>query len=72
MKKIITIRKINSSIATITIIVSILVGFLIWTTSLITALLILLCAVSIPAIIDFLIIDPVTKLVCLIRRKIEV
>jgi len=67
-----TISNFNNKVITVSIIVSVLVGCLMWLAGIITALVILLCVAILPTAINFLIINPSIKLISSIKRKPEV
>ena len=71
--KIITIfHNFNSSITTTIFIIIMCVGVLTWATGIIMTLLILLFVAFIIPAVDFLIINPIIKLLSLIQKNIEV
>ena len=71
--KIITIfHNFNSSITTTIFIIIMCVGVLTWATGIIMTLLILLFVSFIIPAVDFLIINPIIKLLSLIQKNIEV
>jgi len=64
-------HNVNSAIITVILTTIICVGLLAWTTGMMIAVLILLLAAFLPPVIDFLIINPFTKLIQISRTKTE-
>lgn len=71
MKTISIFNNLGNSAGTVILITIMFVGFLTWSAGIFIALVILLCAAVMPPAVDFLIINPITKLINLINKSIE-
>jgi len=64
-------NNLNSVTGTVIFIIFACLGILTWSAGMFIALLILLCAAFLPLAIDFLIINPFTKIIQITRTKTE-